>query len=271
MNRVSFQGTAGAYSEAAAESFFGDPIQTVPHQSFAGALISAESGESDYTVLPVENLIEGSVGESYDLLLSTTLLATGEVYHRIQHCLIGTGRLEQVTTVHSHPQALGQCRRFIEERSIRQVPAYDTAGSVEIIKKIDRPDTACIASEKASRIYGIPVIARDIADNPRNYTRFLVMSSKAAEPTGRDKTSMIFSIRHEPGSLYGILGYFHEYGINMTKIESRPKKTGAWEYNFYADFEGHVHDPPIQEMLSKIRERAGFLKILGSYPAAVRP
>ena len=271
MNRVSFQGTAGAYSEAAAESFFDDPIRTVPHQSFAGALISAESGESDYAVLPVENLIEGSVGESYDLLLSTTLLATGEVYHRIQHCLIGTGRLEQVTTVHSHPQALGQCRRFMEERGIRQVPAYDTAGSVEIIKKIDQPDTACIASEKASRIYGIPVIARDIADNPRNYTRFLVMSSKAAESTGRDKTSDDISIRHEPGIAVRNTGVLPRVRDKHDQDRVAPKKTGAWEYNFYADFEGHVRDPAIQEMLSKIRERAGFLKILGSYPAAVRP
>lgn len=115
------------------------------------------------------------------------------------------------------------------------------------------------------------MISRDISDNPRNYTRFLVMSKRAAEPTGRDKTSMIFSIQHEPGSLHGVLGHFQEHGVNLAKIELRPKKTGAWEYNFYADFEGHVRDDPVREMLSRIAERTGFLKILGSYPAAVPP
>lgn len=271
MSRVSFQGMRGAYSEAAARSFFGDASQTMPCQTFSEALRMAETGESDYAVLPVENLIEGSVGESYDLLLSTKLLAAGEVYHHIQHCLIGTGRLDQVTTVHSHPQALGQCRRFIEGRGLRQVPSYDTAGSVEIVKGMNRADTACIASEAASTLYGVPVISRDISDNPRNYTRFLVMSKSAAEPTGHDKTSMIFSIQHEPGSLHGVLGHFQEHGVNLTKIESRPKKTGSWEYNFYADFEGHLRDGPVREMLDRIAEGTGFLRILGSYPAAVPP
>ena len=266
MIRVSFQGERGAYSEAASRKFFFEEIETVPCKTFAEALENTSMNKTEYTILPVENSLEGSVGESYDLLYFTTLNAIGEQYFRIEHCLIGSGKLEEVDIVYSHPQALGQCRDFLEKHKMRTVPTYDTAGSVRIIKEMATKNVACIASEMASEIYSMPIIARKIANNPNNYTRFLVLSNNKSKETGKDKTSIIFSIKHEPGSLYKIIKNFHDGNVNLTKIESRPNKKNVWEYNFYVDFEGHVKNSKISKMLEEIKKETLFMKILGSYP-----
>jgi prephenate dehydratase len=268
MFRVSFQGERGAYSEAAALGFFNEKIETIPLPTFANVLEHTQNDKSEYSILPVENSIEGSVGESNDLLYSTTLNVVGEIYHKIQHCLIGFDSLEKIDTVYSHPQALGQCRRFIQDHNFKTVPTYDTAGSVKIIKELNKPNIACIASRQASEIFHVQIISKGIADNSNNYTRFLILSKKKATVSKKDKTSIIFSIKHEPGALQDIIKNFSEYGINLTKIESRPKKNTSWEYNFYVDFEGNEISPKIKEMLEKIKQKALFLKILGSYPYA---
>lgn len=268
MKHVSFQGERGAYSEAAAKAFFDEEIDTVPLPTFAEVLESTKNDKTDFSILPVENSIEGSVGESYDLLFSTELDVVGEHYHRIEHCLIGNGKLEDIDTVYSHPQALGQCRDFIEKHNMKTVPTYDTAGSVKIIKDMGDNNVACIASKMASEIYNVPIISEQIANNLNNYTRFLILSKHKKNETGKDKTSIIFSIKHEPGSLFRIIENIHNYDVNLTKIESRPNKTSAWEYNFYVDFEGHLQNAKIAEMLDKIKKDTLFMKILGSYPAA---
>ena len=268
MIKVSFQGERGAYSEAAARSFFAEEIETIPRPTFAQVLQSTISDNTDYSVLPVENSLEGSVGESYDLLYSTSLNAMGEIYHGIEHCLIGNGKLEEIDTVYSHPQALGQCRDFIQKYNMKTVPTYDTAGSVRIIKEINKTNVSCIASKTASQIYKMPIISENIANNLNNYTRFLVLSKKTSEETGNDKTSIIFSITHEPGSLFRIIENFHNYNINLTKIESRPTKSTNWEYNFYVDFEGHSKNPQISKMLEEVKNETLFMKTLGSYPSA---
>jgi len=268
MTQVSFQGERGAYSEAAANSFFTEEIATIPHSSFAETLAATSKGESDYSVLPVENSIEGSVGESYDLLYATSLNVTGEIYHKIEHCLIGNGKIEEVDTVYSHPQALGQCRKFIEEKNLKTIPTYDTAGSVKIVKELNKNNCACIASKTASNLYQMPIIAEKIANNLNNYTRFLVLSKDKSSESGKDKTSIIFSIKHEPGSLFRIIENFNQNNVNLTKIESRPTKESAWEYNFYVDFEGHEDNSKISSMLDNIKQETIFMKILGSYPSA---
>jgi len=268
MIKVAFQGERGAYSEGAARSFFTEEIETIPFPTFAEVLKNTNSDNADYSVLPVENSLEGSIGESYDLLYLTPLNAMGEIYHRIEHCLIGNGKLEEVATVYSHPQALGQCRDFIQKYHMKTVPTYDTAGSVRIIKEINKNNVSCIASKTASEIYNMPVVSENIANNLNNYTRFLVLSKKTIEETGDDKTSIIFSIKHEPGALYRIIKNFHDFNINLTKIESRPTKSTNWEYNFFVDFEGHAKNLQISEMLEKIKKETIFMKILGSYPSA---
>ena len=269
MIQVSFQGERGAYSEAAARLFFNDKeIDSVPCVTFSKVLEKTSSGKTDYAILPVENSLEGSVGESYDLLYSTSLNAIGEIYHKIEHCLISTGKLDEIESVYSHPQALGQCRRFIESHKIKTIPTYDTAGSVKIVKELDSKNNACIASKAASEIYNMPVISDNIANNQNNYTRFLILSKDESSETGNDKTSIIFSIKHEPGSLHRIIEKFYKNNINLTKIESRPTRENAWEYNFYVDFEGHKQNQFISEILEEIKQDTLFLKILGSYPSA---
>ena len=268
MKRVSFQGERGAYSEAASISFFGNDIESIPCSTFAEALKNTDNDMSDYSVLPVENSLAGSVGESNDLLLSTNLNVIGEIYHRIHHCLIGTGLIDDIDTVYSHPQALGQCRRFIQENSLKTIPSYDTAGSVKIIKDLNKNNVASIASKNAADIFDVPVIKEGIEDNANNYTRFLVFSKETSDKTENNKTSIIFSVKHEAGALYQIINEFYQHKINLTKIESRPNKNTAWEYNFYVDFEGHQDDSPIKDVLQKLRDNATFLKILGSYPIA---
>ena len=294
--RAAFQGEAGAYSDGAAASFFGGPdrVETVPHQTLAAAVASAEEGRADCAVIPVENSIEGSVGESNDLLRTTALRAFGEAYHRIEHCLIGHGAVGDVRTVYSHPQALGQCRRFVEEMGWRAVPAYDTAGSAMMVAGMGpaRTDAACIASRRAAEVHGVPVIRAGIADSGDNYTRFLVLG-RAEGPGGGpggalrgalrggpgvgaagrapSKTSIVFSVRDEPGALGRMVGAFGRRGINMTRIESRPTRSAAWEYNFFVDFEGREGDPIADAVLAEVREESLFLRVVGSYPAAPAP
>ena len=268
MKRVSFQGEPGAYSEAAAVSFFDDKIKTIPCPTFAKVLKNTEDNEGDYSILPIENSLEGSVGESNDLLLGVNLSVIGEVYYRVQHCLIGTGSIGDIDTVYSHPQALGQCRRFIQEYSLKTIPCYDTAGSVKIIRDLNKKNIACIASKRAAEIYDISVIREGIENNQNNYTRFLVFSKTKNDKIENSKTSIVFSVKHEPGALYRIINEFYQYKVNLTKIESRPNKDTPWQYNFYVDFEGHQDNSSIKEMLQKLRDSTSFLKILGSYPIA---
>ena len=271
MTRVSFPGPRGTYGESAARSFFNEFVTTMPAETFSKALRMTEDGESEYAVIPIENMLEGAVGQSYDLLLSTSLLVVGEVYHPIRHCLIGLGDIGQANTVYSHPQALEQCREFIESHGLQRMAATSTADSVRIVKDLNRVDTVCIASEAASEIYGIPVMFREIADRQRNYTRFFLMSKDMADPARRNKTSLVVSVRDELGALHDILGHFRNHGINITKMVSRPRRIGTWEYNFFIDFEGHSRNGNIQEMILEIERQVDFLKLLGSYPAAPAP
>jgi prephenate dehydratase len=152
---------------------------------------------------------------------------------------------------------------------MKTIPTYDTAGSVKIIQELNEKKCACIASKTAAAIYNMPIITENIADNLNNYTRFLILSKKESAKTGNDKTSIIFSIKHEPGSLYRIIENFNKNNVNLTKIESRPTKANVWEYNFHVDFEGYQKDAKILEMLDKIKEDTLFMKILGSYPSAI--
>ena len=268
MKKISFQGEHGAYSETSALKFFKNEIESIPCLTFHDALEQTESDNSDYAILPVENSIEGSVGQSFDAILSSNLHAVGEIYLEIHHCLISNGKIDEIDTVYSHPQALGQCSDFVQKKSLKTVPTYDTAGSVKIIKDLNEKSIAAIASKNAAEIYNMPIIKEKIENEPNNVTRFLIFSKHQTESSTNDKTSIIFSISHEPGALYEIIKEFSNNDINLTKIESRPKKGTTWEYNFYLDFVGHVTDPKIGSMLDSLKKNTKFLKIIGSYPLA---
>jgi chorismate mutase/prephenate dehydratase len=268
--KVAFQGERGAYSESAVYKFFGESAEVKPYRDFKDVFESVEKQETIFGVVPVENSIEGSVNQTYDLFLKHDLKVRGEVIVKIEHCLITnpTTKLEDVKAVYSHPQALAQCRTFLEKSGWELIPTYDTAGSVKILKEKGLKNAAAVASEKAADLYEMKILARDIADNPENYTRFFVIAKEDAPMTGKDKTSVIFAATHKPGALYNVLGEFAKRGINLTKIESRPTKQTPWEYNFYLDFEGHRNEPQCAEALEALKEYAAFIKILGSYPRA---
>ena len=268
--KITFQGERGAYSENAIFQFFGDKAEVKPCRDFKEVFDSVCSQETQYGVVPVENSLEGSVTQNYDLFLRYDLKVCGEVIVKIEHCLIANPGtiLEDIKIVYSHPQALAQCRSFLEEFDRELVPTYDTAGSVKMLKEKGQKNAAAIASERAANLYGMQILAKDIADNLENYTRFFVLSTKDAKPTGKDKTSIIFSAAHKPGSLYNALGEFAKRDINLTKIESRPTKQTAWEYNFYLDFAGHRTDKKCAEALKALEQYTIFIKLLGSYPQA---
>jgi len=243
----------------------------MPKKSFQDVFDAAENGGADYAVVPVENSIEGSVNEIYDLLLQTKIGVIGEVYQRVRHCLIANKGAKKIKYVHSHPQALAQCRGYLQKKKLEPVPAYDTAGAVKMIKKSRMLDSAAIASKRAAELYKMMILDEGIEDRKNNYTRFLVLSPRKAKGNGRSghyKTSMIFSVKHVPGALFGIIGEFAIRRINLTKIESRPTKETPWEYNFYVDVEGHVRDKTVQEALRSIRPKTSYIKILGSYKKA---
>ena len=268
--KVAFQGERGAYSENAVYQIFGPKTEVKTCSDFKEVFDSVCTQETQHGVIPVENSLEGSVTQNYDLFLRYDVKVCGEVVVKIEHCLISNPgvALEDIKFVYSHPQALGQCQRFLEEFGRELIPTYDTAGSVKMIKEKGLRNAAAIASERAANIYGMHILAEDISDNPENYTRFFVLSQEDAKPTGQDKTSIIFSAVHKPGSLYHALGEFAKRDINLTKIESRPTKQTPWEYNFYLDFEGHRGEKQCAEALKALEKYAVFIKILGSYPKA---
>jgi chorismate mutase/prephenate dehydratase len=268
---VAFQGEPGAYSESAVYQFFGSKVQAKPCRDFRDVFENVKLKAVAAGVVPVENSLEGSINQNYDLFFNYDLKVCGEAIVRIEHCLIvnpGT-RMDQIKSVYSHPQALAQCRNYLEKAGWEIVPSYDTAGSVKIIKDERLLFSAAIASQRAAELYGMQILAKDIADNKDNFTRFFVLSSEDSAPTGKDKTSIIFSAKHEPGSLYNALSEFAKRNINLTRIESRPTKKTAWEYNFYLDFEGHRTEQKCTEALKALEKYAIFVKILGSYPKAV--
>jgi chorismate mutase/prephenate dehydratase len=269
--KVAFQGEIGAYSESAGYSFFGSSVEVKPCKNLSEVFESVKKEETSYGVVPIENSIEGSVNQTYDLFLEYDLKVCGEIILKIVHCLIahpGTS-LNSVKTVYSHPQALAQCRRFLEQLGCRVISTFDTAGSVKMIKEEGLKDAGAIASERAAEIYGMEVLAKEIGDTLNNYTRFFVLSKQDSPPSGQDKTAIIFSAKSIPGALYHVLEEFAVRNINLTKIESRPTKRTPWEYNFYLDFEGHRNEEKCREALESIKDKTLFIKILGSYKAAV--
>ena len=267
---VAFQGESGAYTEEAAHRFFGKLAEGHPCNTLDEVFEAVEKGDTPYAAVPVENSLEGSINRAYDLLLDSPLMICGEMEMRISHCLIGSSGagLDSIKKVYSHPQALGQCRSFLSHLNAELIPESDTAGSVRMIKEQNLSDSAAVASARAAEIYDMKIIASEIEDNPHNFTRFFILSKDDAPPTGNDKTSIVFSLKHKPGALYDCLKEFAASDINLTKLESRPTRHQPWEYNFYMDITGHHEDENIREALKKLDDLSIFVRVLGSYPRA---
>ena len=271
---VAFQGAPGAYSEQAVRQHFGDSAQSVPCQSFADIFDAVQNEHALYGMLPVENSLAGTVIPAYDQLIDQDLRVIGEEIVHVQHCLMalpGTP-LSEVRYARSHHQALAQTAKTLARMGIEPIVYFDTAGAARDLAAEPVPHTAAIASELAAHTYGLDILARDIQDVPGNYTRFFVLSreDRPYQP-GANKTSVIFTTRHVPGALHAVLGELADRGINLTKLESRPRRNRPWHYYFFVDFEGHEEQETVREAMMSILRHSSFLKVLGSYASAPIP
>ncbi len=276
---VGYQGGEGAYSHMAAQRHFGARSAGLVCEGFSdfrSMLDAVKSGYLDYAVLPIENSIAGSINESYDLLASMDLFLVGEEIQPVEHCLIALDDvpLTHIRRVYSHPVALAQCGRFLRGLVGCHIEAYnDTALAVLKVRDDQDPSQAAIASEAAARLYGLPVIRRDIADQPENYTRMVIVAREpeAYDPRIPCKTSLILTTRHEQGALYRCIEVLARHGLNLTKLESRPRPGTAFEYVFYVDFEGNVAEEPVAQAIEALDPHTEFVRVLGSYPRRAEP
>lgn len=268
--RIAYQGMPGAFSEQASLQFAPD-AEYIGFHSFHEAFQAALSGDCHYACLPVENSLAGSIHQTYDLLTDSVLHVVAEQVVHVHHNLLvkpGT-RLEDIRRVYSHPQALAQCQAFLTKHGFEAVTDFDTAGAAKLLAENGGEGKAAIASQRAAQIYGLEVLAEHIEDFDFNFTRFFVMGSdEALTFSGKAKSSMMLATRHRPGDLVACLELFPQHGINMTKIESRPRRDKPWSYLFYIDIEGHIDDAHVQAAMTGLMRRAAFVKFLGSYPAA---
>lgn len=268
---VAFQGERGAYSEDACVMYFGAEVEARPYPDFHSVFVAVERDEVSHAVVPVENSIEGSVTQVNDLLLDHDLTIVGEVIVPVKHCLMAAegATLSSIKEVYSHPQALGQCRKFLQNHpEWKTIASYDTAGSARMVAESGRTDAAAIASRRASAVYALKVLKEDIQSEDANFTRFFVLDKNPGPVPGANKTSIVFATKNAPGALHKCLGEFASRGVNLSKLESRPRRNKPWVYVFYADIEGSMDDPDCHAAVGGLLKTGAFVKVLGSYKKA---
>jgi len=268
--RIAYLGPAGTFSHAAVTKHFGTFVEAVPFPTFDEIFRGVDSGQADYAVVPVENSTEGAVGRTLDLMVATDLTICGEVKLRVnQNLLSNAPNIGAVTRVYSHGQSLAQCVQWLAQH-LPGVPRIAVASNAEAARlAAAESNAAAIAGENAGAIYGLATLAPHIEDEPNNTTRFWVLGRRQAGSSGNDETSLVMSCPNRPGAVHKLLEPFAKHGVSMSRFESRPARTGRWEYLFFVDLVGHRDDPPVAAALSELAHVAPFLKLLGSYPAAL--
>ena len=266
--RIVFQGTEGAYSQLALKEYFGNHTDSWHVDTWRDAMEAIKNGEADYAVLPIENSSAGIVSENYDLMVEYDNCIVGEQIIRIDHALLALkdAKMEDITDIYSHPQALMQCSRYLDaHREWEKHSCKNTAMASQKVKEDGKIHKAAIASKLNAKIYGLQVLEEAIQDNKDNYTRFIIVTGQKIFEKNAKKISICFEIPHESGSLYHKLSHFIDNGLNMNKIESRPVQGKAWEYRFFVDFDGNLNDAAVQNALRGLKEETIRLKILGNY------
>ena len=267
--RVAYLGPEGTFTHQAAVLHFGHAAQIAPHGNVAQVFREVESGQCEYGVVPVENSTDGVVAHTLDLFIDSPLKISGEVELAVHHHLLASGTdRTAITTVRAHPQAIAQCRQWLDQELPGITCISDSSNAAAARYAAAHPDTAAIASHTAAEQYDLQVLANNIENNPNNRTRFLVLGSRDEAPSGNDKTSVLVSARNRPGALLELLRPLSEAGLDLTRIESRPTQAINWEYVFFLDIRGHQTDPELAQALARLREAAAFCKTLGSYPCA---
>jgi len=271
--RVACLGPLGTFSHQAARQQFGAGAEPVLVESFSAVFDEVEHQRADYGIVPVENSTEGMVAATLDRFVSSPLAIKAEVLLRIEQCLLSSsGRADRIRRIVSHPQSLGQCRQWLAQHfpSVPQVEAGSNAQAAELARRDGR--VAALAGRIAAERYGLKIVAANIQDQANNYTRFLVLGRDGAgRPSGDDKTSLLLSAPHEAGALHRVLKPFADNRVSLGSIASRPLKGRPWEYVFFLDLFGHVHEPRVARALAALKGRCLFHKVLGSYPAALPP
>ncbi len=271
--QVAYLGPAGTFSETAARKHFGGSPTLVACPAIDDVFRAVEAGNVDYAVVPVENSTEGAIGRTLDLMLASPLKICGEINLRIhQNLLSKLESLDQVQRIYSHSQSLAQCHEWLN-RNLVGISRTPVASNAEAARMAAEDESAAaIAGEAAARRYGLNILSAGIEDDPNNTTRFLVLGRHDAGPSGVDKTSLVCSTQNKPGAMHDLLVPFATNGVSMSKFESRPARGmmgGRWAYVFFVDIEGHQTDERVGQALADLNSRAGFVKVLGSYPAAV--
>lgn len=268
---VAYLGPSGTFSEEAVEKRFGHAVLGKPCTSIDDVFQTVESGKANYGIVPVENSTEGAIGRTLDLLLLSNLRICGEVMLPVHQCLMSqaTG-FSAIRRVFSHSQSLGQCHAWLNTHlpAAERIPAGSNTQAI-LLALQQQADSAAIAGIKAAESYGIPVLAENIEDDVRNTTRFLVIGNQDVAPSGRDKTSLVMSAPNRSGAVYDLLAPLARHEVSMTKLESRPARSGVWEYVFFMDIEGHQHEPKVAAALVELKQVAAFVKTLGSYPVTL--
>ncbi len=267
--KVAYLGPAGTFSESASRKHFGSAPNFLPMGAIDDVFRAVEAGNADYGVVPVENSTEGAVGGTLDLLLANPVRICGEVKLRIhQHLLSQADGIGAAKRLYSHAQSLAQCHEWLN-RNLSNLPRIPVASNAEAARLAgEDPESCAIAGEAAAELYNLKVLAANIEDDPNNTTRFLVIARHDAGPSGKDKTSLVFSAPNRPGAMYALIEPLARHGVDMTKLQSRPARGGLWEYVFYVDFLGHQDDPEVAAALMELNDKAAFVKVLGSYPIA---
>ncbi|PCJ22132.1 MAG: prephenate dehydratase [Gammaproteobacteria bacterium] len=275
--QIGYLGPEGTFTHAAVHKHFGHAVDSISLSAIDEVFREVESGSVHYGIVPVENSTEGVVNHTLDSFLDSALVICGEVELRIhQHFLVqpgqedlGGGAKQRIKRIYSHQQSLGQCRKWLDTHwaGVERVAVSSNAEAARLVQS--DPSAAAIAGEMAAEKYGLVQLAENIEDNPNNTTRFLIIGRSPVPPCGKDKTSILISTRNRPGALYRLLEPFHELGISLTKIETRPSKVGNWSYVFFIDFEGHIDDPEAQKLWIALESEVAELRCLGSYPKAV--
>jgi prephenate dehydratase len=266
--KVAFQGEYGAYSEQAVYGYFDLAVETLPCGSFDEVFSVVADGAVETGLVPIENTLAGSIHHNYDLLLSHKLWIVGEYFLRVRHCLIAAPGVKKsdIRRVISHPQALGQTAGYVRAMpGVKSEPVFDTAGSVKMLKESGDRTTAAIASRRAAELYGMEILEEGIEDDPENYTRFLAISPTPVVPPADAKSSIVFTLKNQPGGLFKAMSVFALRDIDLTKIESRPLIGKPWEYLFYIDFAGSTDDEHVKKALDHLGEYALTLRLLGCY------